>query len=173
MKIRNAIIMFCNITPDCQRMFPFTVKCPVNKFHLWHPVIQEKLKFPLHQFHAPDAGYQYGEIDICEKLNFGTATYHTCHTLYTLNTAAINQKKETYLNEAGETVSNYNQGIAQDAMLPGAFNVFSVEITDDQIVWYVNDTPVHVYKHFVHTAEDPLSSQLKPQEQEWYFKSIT
>lgn len=122
---------------------------------------------------APDAGYQYGEIDICEKLNFGTATYHTCHTLYTLNTAAINQKKETYLNEAGETVSNYNQGIAQDAMLPGAFNVFSVEITDDQIVWYVNGTPVHVYKHFVHSDADPLYSQLKPQEKEYYFQNWT
>lgn len=122
---------------------------------------------------APDAGYLYGEIDVCEKLNFGTTTYHTCHTQYTLNTAAVNQKKETYVNEAGETVSNYNQGIAQDAMTPGVFNVFSVEITDDQIVWYVNDTPVHVYKHFVHTAEDPLYSQLKPQEKEWYFLNWT
>lgn len=122
---------------------------------------------------APEAGYQYGEIDICEKLNFGTATYHTCHTQYTLNTAATNQKKETYVNEAGETVPNWHQGIAQDAMAPGVFNVFSVEVTDEQIVWYINDTPVHVYKHFVHSADDPLYSQLKPQEKEYYFQNWT
>ncbi len=122
---------------------------------------------------SPDAGYQYGEIDICEKLNYGTATYHTCHTQYTLNTAAVNQRKETYVNEAGETVSNYNQGVAQEAMTAGAFNVFSVEITDDRIVWYVNEVPVHIYKHFVHTVNDPLYSQLKPQEKEFYLQNWT
>ena len=113
---------------------------------------------------SPDAGYQHGEIDICEKLNFGTATYHTCHTQYTLNTSAVNQKKETYVNEDGETVSNYNQGIAQDAMTPGAFNIYSVEVTDEQIVWYVNGNPVHRYKHFNHTESDPLYQLIQKEE---------
>ncbi len=122
---------------------------------------------------CPDAGYMHGEIDVCEKLNFGTTTYHTCHTLYTLNTAAENQKKETYVNEAGETVPNWHQGIAQDAMQPGMFNVFSVEVTDEQIVWLVNDVPVHTYKHIPHSVEDPLYSQLKPQEQEYYLLNWT
>lgn len=122
---------------------------------------------------SPDAGYMHGEIDVCEKLNFGTTTYHTCHTLYTLNTAAENQKKETYVNEAGETVPNWHQGIAQDAMQPGMFNIFSVEVTDEQIVWLVNDVPVHVYKHIPHSVEDPLYSQLKPQEQEYYLLNWT
>ena len=122
---------------------------------------------------SPDAGYMHGEIDICEKLNFGTTTYHTCHTLYTLNTAATNQKKETYVNEAGETVVNWHQGIAPDAMVAGAFNIFSVEVTDEHIVWYVNEKPVFVYKHIPHSVEDPLYSQLKPQEQEYYLKNWT
>ncbi len=122
---------------------------------------------------SPDAGYMHGEIDVCEKLNFGTTTYHTCHTLYTLNTAAENQKKETYVNEAGETVPNWHQGIAQDAMQPGMFNIFSVEVTDEQIVWLVNDVPVHVYKHIPHSVDDPLYSQLKPQEQEYYLLNWT
>ncbi len=122
---------------------------------------------------SPDAGYLYGEIDICEKLNFGTTTYHTCHTQYTLNTAATNQKKETYVNEAGETVVNWHQGIVPDAMIAGAFNIFSVEVTDEQIVWFVNENPVFVYKHIPHSVEDPLYSQLKPQEQEYYLKNWT
>lgn len=121
----------------------------------------------------PKTSYMYGEIDIVEKLNFGTTTYHTCHTQYTLNTEKSNQKLETYVNEKGETVPNDNQGIAYNAMVPGAFNVFSVELTDEQIVWYVNDIPVHVYKHFEHTADDPLYARLKEKEKQYYFLNWT
>ena len=122
---------------------------------------------------SPDAGYLYGELDVMEKLNFGTTTYHTCHTQYTLNTAQVNQDKETYVNEAGETVINKHQGIAYNAMIPGAFNIFSLEITDEQIVWYVNDLPVHTYKHIVHSTDDPIYATLKPQEQEYYLLNWT
>ena len=122
---------------------------------------------------CPDVSYTQGEIDIMEKLNYGTTTYHTCHTQYTLNTSSDNQKKETYVNDAGETVQNWHQGIATDAMTGGAFNVFSVEITDDWITWYVNDIPVHTYKHIVHSLDDPLYSELKPQEQEYYLQNWT
>lgn len=122
---------------------------------------------------APDAGYLYGELDVMEKLNFGTTTYHTCHTQYTLNTAQVNQDKETYVNEKGETVINKHQGIAYNAMIPGAFNVFSAEITEEQIVWYVNDVPVHTYKHIHHSVDDPIYSTLKPQEQEYYLLNWT
>ncbi|MGN1046523.1 MAG: glycoside hydrolase family 16 protein, partial [Candidatus Cryptobacteroides sp.] len=122
---------------------------------------------------VPETSYMYGEIDICEKLNYGTLTYHTVHTMYTLNTAKEHQNKETYVDDQGRTVSNSNQGKAQNAMVAGEFNTFSVEVTDEQIVFYVNDIPVHRYLHFVHSVEDPVYSQLKDSEKEVYLQNWT
>ena len=43
MEIRNSIIMFLNICPDCHRMIMLAVKCTIDKLHLRYFFIQEKL----------------------------------------------------------------------------------------------------------------------------------
>ena len=49
-EIGNSIIMIFYVLPDGHCMIVLTIKGSVHKFHLWHFVIQEKLKFFLYQF---------------------------------------------------------------------------------------------------------------------------
>ena len=52
MKIRDAIVVFFDIIPDCHAVPVIAVKRPVYKFDLRHFMIQEKLQFLLYQLHA-------------------------------------------------------------------------------------------------------------------------
>ena len=48
MKVGDAIVMFINIPPDLHGMLVVTVKGTVNKLHLFHVLVQKKLKFSLY-----------------------------------------------------------------------------------------------------------------------------
>ena len=48
MKVGDTIVMFINILPDLHGMFMIAVKGTINKLHLFHVLIQEKLKFFLY-----------------------------------------------------------------------------------------------------------------------------
>ena len=108
---------------------------------------------------APDAGYMWGEIDIMEKANFGTRTEHTCHTQYTLNTTSSRQDQ-----------ANAGKG---SWMTAGVFNTFSVELTDDAVVWFVNGVEVFRYANIPHSVEDPAYSNLNDKEKEFYLLNYT
>ena len=55
MKIRDAIVVFFDIIPDCHAVPVIAVKRPVYKFDLRHFMIQEKLQFFLHQLYAAES----------------------------------------------------------------------------------------------------------------------
>ena len=48
MEVGDAIVMFINIPPDLHGMLVVTVKGTVNKLHLFHVLVQKKLKFSLY-----------------------------------------------------------------------------------------------------------------------------
>ena len=48
MEIGDAIVMRKQIFPDLHGMFVVTVKGTVNKLHLFHVLVQKKLKFSLY-----------------------------------------------------------------------------------------------------------------------------
>ncbi len=108
---------------------------------------------------APQAGYMWGEIDIMEKANFGTRTEHTCHTQYTINTTSSRQDQP-----------NAGKG---SWMTAGVFNTFSVELTDEAVVYFVNGAEVFRYKNIPHSVEDPGYSKLNDKEKEFYLLNYT
>jgi len=89
---------------------------------------------------VPVAGYYNGEIDIVEKLNFGTETYHTVHNMYTLTTDQYRMDQP----------HQFHTAIA----LPGVFNTYSVEVRTDAVEFYLNDTSVGQYKNIEHKESD-------------------
>ena len=48
MEVSDTIVMFVNILPDLHGMFVVTVKGTVYKLHLFHVLVQKKLKFSLY-----------------------------------------------------------------------------------------------------------------------------
>lgn len=108
---------------------------------------------------APDAGYMWGEIDIMEKANFGTRTEHTCHTQYTINTTSGRQDQP-----------NAGKG---SWMTAGVFNTFSVELTDEAVVYFVNGVEVFRYLNIMHSVEDPGYALLNDREKEYYLLNYT
>lgn len=108
---------------------------------------------------APDAGYMWGEIDIMEKANFGTQTEHTCHTQYTINTVSSRQDQK-----------NAGKG---SWMTAGVFNTFSVELTDEAVVYFVNGAEVFRYKNLKHSVTDEAYKKLSEKEKEYYLLNYT
>jgi len=107
---------------------------------------------------CPVDGYNYGEIDIMEKANYGTQTQHSTHTEYTIHTD-VNRRDQK------------NSGTAD--CLPGVFNTYSVELTDEAVVWYINDEEVFRYRHIVHSLDDPGYAKLNENEKPYYLNNYT
>lgn len=63
-----------------------------------------------------------GEIDIIERLHSDPFVYQTCHSLWTFTMK--------------QTTNPPHGGKAQ--IVPGEFNLYSLEWTPDALVWYVN-----------------------------------
>lgn len=73
----------------------------------------------------------YGEIDICEKLNFDDFAYQTLHTSYTL--------KQGYNDP-------YQEHGSTGGIDPEDFNVYAVEHYRDSIKMYINGVNTLTYK---------------------------
>ncbi len=71
-----------------------------------------------------------GEIDIMERLNFDSFVYQTVHSNYTLKDEA--NKQNPPQSGTGE-------------ISPSDFNVYSVEISADSLVFFVNDIKTFTY----------------------------
>ncbi len=95
---------------------------------------------------VPVNGYYNGEVDILEKLNYGTETYHTVHNMYTLTT---DRYKQDQPNQYFTAIS-----------LPGQFNTYSVEVREDAVEFYLNGMVVGTYKNIEHKESDPAYQQL-------------
>ncbi len=108
---------------------------------------------------TPEKGYQWGEIDVVEKANFGTRTEHTCHNPYTINTTSSRQDQ-----------ANAGKG---SWMTAGVFNTFSVELTEEAVVYFVNGAEIFRYNNIQHSVDDPAYSQLNDREKEYYLLNYT
>ena len=73
---------------------------------------------------------RYAEIDIIEHLNHDDFVYHTVHTAYTLRDS-----------ENGKNPPKYTTS----KIKPGKFNIYGAEITDDKIIFSVNNKVVFTY----------------------------
>jgi beta-glucanase (GH16 family) len=73
---------------------------------------------------------RYAEVDIIEHLNHDDYVYHTVHTAYTL------RDPENGKNPPKHTTSKIK---------PGRFNIYGAEITDDKIIFSVNNKVVFTY----------------------------
>ena len=107
---------------------------------------------------TPKSGYADGEIDIVEKLNFGDRTYHTVHNRYTINTESqyLDQRNQKYVS-----VINVS-----------GFNVYSVEVREDAVVFFVNGSEVHRYMNIPHSEEDEAYKALtEPILREYYLQN--
>lgn len=107
---------------------------------------------------SPVAGYQYGEIDIMEKANYGTKTQHSTHTNYTLRTDPNKQDQK-------------NSGYGD--CLPGVYNTYSVELREDGVFYYINNIEVFRYAHIVHSLDDPAYQKLNEIEKPYYLLNYT
>ena len=58
-------------------------------------------------------------------------------------------------------------------MTAGVFNTFSVELTDEAVVYFVNGVEVFRYKNIPHSVEDPGYSKLNDKEKEFYLLNYT
>lgn len=86
-------------------------------------------------------GYYHGEIDMMEKVNDGSVIYHTVHNQYTLSTP------HGLLDYPNQGTSNCNIG---------QFNTYSVEIDDENVVFFLNGTETFRYKNMHHADEETL-----------------
>lgn len=73
---------------------------------------------------------KYAEVDIIEHLNHDDFVYHTVHTAYTL------RDPENGKNPPKHTTSKIK---------PGKFNIYGAEITDEKIIFTVNNKEVFTY----------------------------
>ncbi|MDO5036420.1 MAG: glycoside hydrolase family 16 protein [Porphyromonas sp.] len=78
-----------------------------------------------------------GELDIMEHLNHDNFVYQTVHTPYTLS---------------GMKSSPSNHGIA--VIDSSEFNIYSVEVHDDRIVYLVNDQVAFTYPRLPHVDKE-------------------
>jgi len=96
----------------------------------------------------------YGELDICERLNFDPFAYQTIHTSYNLT-------------EAGDP---YQEKGSTGAINPDDFNVFAVEHYHDSIKFFINDVNTLTYRKMSQApdgTEIPLKAQW-PFDREFY-----
>ena len=102
---------------------------------------------------VPTTGYQNGEIDIMEAGNhysnsdFASKAYYTCHTPYTINTPS--SIYDSYRPGQDQAQSG-NSAISDQT----GYHTYSVEVTDEAVIWYVDGTEVHRYKNIKHTISD-------------------
>ena len=102
---------------------------------------------------VPTTGYQNGEIDIMEAGNhytdqsFASTAQYTCHNLYTINTPA----KRYDIFRPGQDQPNAAKVTLDD---PEGYHTYSVEVTDDAVIWYVDGIQVHKYSNIRHTTAD-------------------
>ena len=108
---------------------------------------------------CPVKGYQFGEIDIMEKSNFGTMTQHTAHNPYTLNCTSIAQDQK---NSGKSSIS-----------VSGQFNTYSVECREDAVVFFVNGQEVYRYRNIPHSESDPAYLKLNENERPYYMQNFT
>lgn len=95
---------------------------------------------------VPSTGYQNGEIDIMEAgdsytdTEFSSKAYYNCHTPYTLNTPSSSQDQTQRGSSALGDLTGYH--------------TYSVEVTDEALVWYVDGVKVHSYTNIKHSTTD-------------------
>jgi beta-glucanase (GH16 family) len=77
-----------------------------------------------------------GEIDIMEHLNYDDIAYQTVHSSHTV------QKREPQSKQGD------NSAIDKDG-----FNIYSVEVYDNEIVFYINDKKTFTYPKMNPTPE--------------------
>jgi len=94
-------------------------------------------------------GTEYGEIDICERLNFDDFAYQTLHTAYNLS-----EEGDKYQPKYGTGTIN-----------PDDFNVYAVEHHRDSICLFINDVNTITYRKM---PEAPDGTIL-PIEKQWTF----
>lgn len=102
---------------------------------------------------VPVTGYQDGEIDIMEagdhytSADFTSKAFFTCHNQYTLNTPS-----STYdLWRPGQDQPQSGNCVLSN---PTEYHVYSVEVTDEAVVWYLDGVQVHKYANIHHTTSD-------------------
>jgi len=96
----------------------------------------------------PEQPGHYGEIDICEKLNFDDSAYQTVHTEFNRSGAETFQRKS-----------------AKGAINPEDFNIYGVELYKDSIRFFINDTYTFTY---LRLTEAPDGTPV-PTETQWTF----
>lgn len=120
---------------------------------------------------VPTTGYQNGEIDIMEAGNhytdasFASTAQYTCHNPYTINTPAkrydLFRPGQDQPNSAKVTLDN-----------PDGYHTYSVEVTDDAVIWYVDDIQVHKYSNIRHTTADGGYKYAAETTTDWEGKTI-
>jgi len=98
-------------------------------------------------------GRNYGEIDICERLNFDSFAYQTIHT--TFNLGRID----------GEGGDPYQEKSGTGAIIPDGFNIFAVEHYRDSIKLFINDVNTLTYRKM---TEAPDGTPV-PVQAQWTF----
>ncbi len=102
---------------------------------------------------VPTVGYQNGEIDIMEAgdhytdASFASTAQYTCHNPYTINTPS----KRYDIYRPGQDQPNSAKVALED---PSGYHVWTVEVTDEAVVWYIDGTQVHKYSNVRHTTAD-------------------
>jgi len=91
----------------------------------------------------------YGELDICERLNFDEFAYQTIHTSYNLTNNG----------------DPYQSKSATGAINPDGFNVYAVEHYRDSIKFFINNTNTLIYRK-METTPDGTPIPVKAQ---WTF----
>lgn len=107
---------------------------------------------------CPVEGYNWGEIDIMEKANYGTLTQHSTHSNYTIHTHPSRQ------DQPNSGYGNCN---------PGVYNVYSVTLTEEAVTFYINDVEVFRYNNIEHSVNDPGYDRLLDIEKEYYLQNFT
>jgi len=98
-------------------------------------------------------GRNYGEIDICERLNFDSFAYQTIHTTFNLG------------KPDGEGGDPYQEKSATGEIKPDDFNVFAMEHYRDSIKLFVNDVNTLTYRKM---SEAPDGTPI-PVQAQWTF----
>ena len=94
-----------------------------------------------------------GEIDIMEAgdhytdASFASTAQYTCHNPYTINTPS----KRYDIYRPGQDQPNSAKVALED---PSGYHVWTVEVTDEAVVWYIDGTQVHKYSNIRHTTAD-------------------
>lgn len=102
---------------------------------------------------VPTVGYQNGEIDIMEAgdhytdASFASTAQYTCHNPYTINTPS--KRYDGF--RPGQDQPN-SAKVALDS--PSDYHTYSVEVTGEAVIWYLDGVQVHKYSNVRHTTAD-------------------